>query len=95
MILIHLRKAFDTIDQKILLKKLEGIGFLEPIKRWFRSYLCEEILFMEIENQLFDQRKVSCGVPQCYFLGPLMFLVYVDDIHQAVKSNLTSYADDS
>ena len=56
MILIDLQKPFDTINHKILLKKPEAIGFLDKSIRWFRSYLYEQILFIEIENKLSDFR---------------------------------------
>ena len=54
VILIDLQKAFDTINHEILLKKLEAIGFLDKYMRWFRSYLYEQIFFIEIQNQLSD-----------------------------------------
>ena len=95
MILIILQKSFDTINHKILLKKLEAIVFSDKCIRWFRSYLCERIFFIEIENQLSDYGKVSCDVPQGSILGQLLFLIYINDIPQAVKSNLFLYADDS
>ena len=95
MILIDLQKAFDTINHEILLKKLEAIGFPDKCIRWFRSYLYERIFFTEIENRLSDFGKVSCDVPQGSILGPLLFLIYVNDMPQAVKSNLFLYADDS
>ena len=95
MILIDLQKAFDTINHEILLKKLEAIGFSDKCIRWFWSYLCERIFFTEIDNQLSDYGKVSCGVPKGSILGPLLFLVYVNDIPQAVKSNLFLYLNDS
>ena len=95
MILIDLQKAFDTINHEILLKKLEAIGFSDKCKRWFRSYLSERIFFTETENQLSVYGKVPCGLPQGSILGPLLFLVYVNDMPQAVKSNLFLYANDS
>ena len=95
MILIDLQKAFDTINHEILLKKLEVIGFSDKCIRWFRSYLYERIFFIEIENQLSDFGKVSCGVPQGFILGRLLFLIYVNDMPQAVKLNLFLYTDDS
>ena len=64
MILIDLQKAFDTINHEILLKKLEAIGFSDKCIRRFRSYLYERIFSIEIENQLSDFGKVSCGVRQ-------------------------------
>ena len=53
------------------------------------------LFFIEKENQLSDFGKVSCGVPQGSILRPLLFLIYVNDMPQAVKSNLFLYADDS
>ena len=59
------------------------------------NILHERIFFIEIENQLSDFGKVSCGVPQGSILGPSLFVIYVNDMPQAVKSNLFLYADDS
>ena len=63
--------------------------------RWFQSHLNERIFFIEIKNQLSDFGKVSCDVPQGSILGPLLFLIYVNDMPQAVKLNQFLYADDS
>ena len=93
-ILIDLQKAFDTINHNILLKKLEAIGFSKHCIRWFWSCICEQIFFIEMENQLSDYGKLSYGVPQGSVLGPLMFLIYVSDMPQPVKSNPFLYADD-
>ena len=95
MIFIDLKKAFDTINHEILLKKLVAIGFWDKCMRWFWLYLYERIFFTEIENRLSEFGKVSCSVPQGSILGPLLFLIYVNDMPQAVKSNLFLYADDS
>ena len=59
------------------------------------NILHERIFFIEIENQLSDFGKVSCGVSQGSILGPSLFVSYVNDMPQAVKSNLFLYADDS
>ena len=83
------------INHEILLKKLEAIGFLDQCMQWFRLYLCEQIFFIEIENQLSDCGKVSCSLPQASILGPLLFLIYVNDMPQTVKLNLFLYANDS
>ena len=95
MILIDLQKAFDPTNHEILLKKLEAKAFSDKCIRWFRSYLCEQLFFIETENQLSDYGKVSSDVPQGPILGPLLFIVYVNDMSQAVKLNLFLYADDS
>ena len=93
MISINLQKAFDTIDHEILLQKLKAINFSESTIKWFKSYLPEIIFLVNIENQLSDFGQVSCGVPQGSILGPLLFLIYVNDMAQAVTSTLLLYAD--
>ena len=95
MILIDLQKAFDTIDHEILLQKLKAIKFSESTIKWFKSYLSERIFLVNIENKLSDFGKTSCGVPQGSILGPLLFLIYVNDMPQAVTSTLLLYANDS
>ena len=89
MILVDLQKAFDTIDHEILLQKLKAIKFSESTIKWFKSYLSERIFLVNIEN------KLSCEVPQGSILGPLLFLIYVNDMQQAATSTLLLYADDS
>ena len=95
MILIDLEKAFDTINHEILFKKLKAMGFIKGCITWFKSHLSERIFFISIENQLSDYGRISCGVPQGSILGPLLFFIYVNDMSQAVNSNLFLYADDS
>ena len=87
MILIDLQKAFDTINHEILFKKLKAMGFSEGCITCFQSYLSERIYFISIENQLSNYGRVWCGVSQCLILGPLLFLIYVNDMPQAVNSN--------
>ena len=95
MILIDLQKAFDTIYHKILHQKLKAIRFSKRTLQWFRSYISEWIFLANIESKLSDFRKLSCGVPQGSILGPLLFLIYLNDMPQAVKATLPLYADDS
>ena len=95
MILIDLQKAFNTIDHEILLQKLKAIKFSESTIKWFKSYLSERIFLVNIENKISHFGEISCGVPQGSILGPLLFLIYVNDMLQAVTSTLLLYADDS
>ena len=95
MILIDLQKAFDTIDHEILLQKLKAIKFSKSTIKWSKSYLSERIFLVNIENKLSDFGKISCGVPQGSILGPLLFLIYVNDMAHAVTSTLLLYADNS
>ena len=95
MMLVDLQKAFDTINHKVLLQKPKAIRFSEQSIQRFRSYLRDRIFLVETENKLSDFGKISCGVPQGSIVGPLLFLIYVNNMPQAVKSNLLLYADDS
>ena len=95
MILIDLQKAFDTIDHNILLEKLKAIGFCDDTVNWFHSYLTDRAFLVSIENRYSSISKISCGVPQGSILGTLLFLIYVNDMKQAVSSDLLLYADDS
>ena len=94
MMLIEIQKGFDTINHEILLKKHETISFLDQCIRRFWSNFCEQMFFIEIENQLSDCESISYGVAQGSILGPLLFVIYVNDMPQAIKSNLFSYADE-
>ena len=95
MLLLDLQKAFDTVDHDILCKKLESIGVLSV--DWFRSYLTSRKQFVHINNISSDPGFVTCGVPQGSILGPLLFLIYVNDMETSIDSDckLILYADDS
>ena len=95
MILIDLQKAFDTIDHKILIEKMKYLGFSNSAIAWFKSYLENRKFLVNIGDAYSNLGDLSCGVPQGSILGPLLFLLYVNDIPQAVSGDLLLYADDS
>ena len=95
MILIDLQKAFDTIDHKILIEKMKCMGFSNDITKWFESYLSKRMFSVHVEKSFSDKALISCGVPQGSILGPLLFLLYVNDMVQAVNCDLLLYADDT
>lgn len=95
MVLLDLQKAFDTVDHSLLLMKLQAIGLNDKAVSWFQSYLTQRAQCVSVNGSLSLSREIVCGVPQGSILGPLLFLVYVNDMERAVKCKLLLYADDS
>ena len=93
-ILIDLQKAFDTINHDIYLKKLSIPVFFDPTVKWFQSYLSNRKFAVDLENSFSEVSSISCGVPQGSILGPLLFLIYVNDMPMAAKCDLFLYADE-
>ena len=77
---IDLRKAFDTVDHGILISKLDNLGIRGLPLRWFKSYLSERKQYVYVNGLYSDEQIVTRGVPQGSVLGPLLFLIYVNDI---------------
>ena len=95
MILIDLQKAFDTINHDILLKKLSIIGFSDHTVKWFQSDLSNRKFTVNLENSFFEVSSILCDLPQGSILGPLLFLIYINDMPMAIKCSLFLYADDT
>ena len=79
-IFVDLQKAFDTIDHGILLNKLYYYGIRGVPLKWFQNYLHDRKQFVTLNGVASDYLPVHCGVPQGSILGPLLFLIYVNDI---------------
>ena len=95
-IFIDLQKAFDTVNHSIILEKLNHYGISGIGNAWFKSYLNDRQQFVSIDGENSDFTTTEHGVPQGSVLGPLLFLIYINDLHQCItNSNTFHFADDT
>ena len=90
-----LKKAFDTVDHEILLKKMEHYGVKGASNVWFYNYLSEREQFVCLDGAKSEKQKIICGVPQGSVLGPLLFLIFINDLPNATEFLTLLFADDT
>ena len=84
MALIVIQRVFDTLDQKILLDKMKCIGFSDKTMKWFHLNLTNRTVVVSLDNAFLEAGTINCGVPQGSVLGPLLFLLRINDITKAL-----------
>jgi len=94
-IFCDLQKGFDTVDHKILLKKLEGLGVRGIELKWFESYLSNRKQFVTLDGVNSILLDIILGEPQGSILGPLLFLIYINDLLLCSSLDDSLFADDT
>ena len=95
-VFVDLQKAFDTVNHEILLQKLNHYGIRGIVNDWFVSYLSDRTQYVSLLGYQSTVLHIRHGVPQGSVLGPLLFLIYLNDLHKAIKhSKVYHFADDT
>ena len=94
-IFCDISKAFDRVWHKGLLLKLKSVGLTGPLLEWFQNYLCGRKQRVVLPGGASDWVNITAGVPQGSILGPLLFLIYINDIVKDIQSTIRLFADDT
>ena len=96
VVFLDIKKAFDTVDHKILIDKLYSYGVVEQELKFFRSDLTDRVQCCSLNGVSSGFKNRTCGVHQGSLLGPLLFIVHMNDLSSAAKDvNITMFADDT
>ena len=95
VIYLDFKKAFDTVPHQRLLQKLQLFGFGGHLLRWIKSFLTGRTMRVVVNGASSSWMRVLSGVPQGFVLGPLLFLLFVNDLPDWIKTNIRIFADDT
>ena len=95
IIFLDYRKAFDTVPNQRLLTKLHQAGITGKILNWIKSFLQHREMRVVVNGHCSSSTQVTSGVPQGFVIGPLLFLIYVNDLPDWIKSEMRMFADDT
>ena len=96
LVMLDLRKAFDTVNHNIIIDKLPNFGMNDHVIKWFRSYLNDRSHITGVNGSMSNDQKSLCGIPQGSILGPLLFILYVNELPKYVNNvKVSMYADDT
>jgi hypothetical protein len=92
---LDITKAFDRVWHRGLLHKLESVGIIGSMLDWFKNYLNNRKQAVVIRGEISEFKTIVSGVPQGSVLGPLLFLIYINDIVEDIQSDIRLFADDT
>ena len=95
LICLDISRAFDRVWHKGLIAKLEAIGLKGVLLQWIEDYLSDRELKVTISGKTSGAKAINAGVPQGSILGPLLFIIYIDDLPEKLTNTAILYADDS
>ena len=85
LVFLDLTEAFDTLDHSVLLDKLSSLGFSKASVQWFTAYLTDRTQSVVVNGSTSYPRSISFGVPQGSLIGPLLFIIDINDVPSVVK----------
>lgn len=95
-VFIDLRKAFNSVDHDLLIKKLESYGFKNNELNWFKSYLSDRKQVVSVGKEISDYCLIMSGAPQGSILGPLSFVLFINYLPEVLtKCQILMYADNT
>lgn len=95
-VFVDLKKAFDTVNHDILLSKMNFMGFRGPVLEWFRSYLSNRVIYVDVGGVFSTRKHINIGIPQGSVSSALLFLLYINDMCTiSDKLKFSHFADDT
>ena len=94
VIILDFSKAFDKVSHSLLLSKLHGMGITGSVQKWISAFLTNRTQKVVVNGEFSSEAPVTSGVPQGSLLGPLLFLCYINDLPDCIKSQVRLFADD-
>ena len=95
VIYLDYQKAFDTVPHRRLMKKVQAYGFTENIEEWLSDFLTGRSQIVNIKGEHSEAKNIKSGIPQGSVLGPFLFVLFVNDLPEIIRSMLFLFADDS